>query len=119
MRNPFKKSEPPPDPLAEEARANLPILEEFRGTVGWGLVKGWCVGEANNAIIEWTQGVPHERQLALATRVTTLGWLVDLIENRIVLYRKVLENSGEIPESQGSKEEDKPFVDPFEPVEEL
>lgn len=113
----FKKSLPQVDPLVEEARANLPILEAFRGNQGWGLVKSWCVGEVNSAIKEWTQGVPHERQLALATRVSTLGWVLDLIDTRMALYRRVLEDLGELPGKDQGDDDEKPFTDPYEPVE--
>lgn len=115
----FKKSKQPQDPLVIEARANLPILEALRGNVGWGLVKGWCVGEANLGIQEWSAGVPHERQLFLAARVTAMAWVVDLIDNRMSMYRKVLESSGELPGVEEDDDGTKPFVDPYEKVEEV
>lgn len=119
MKNWFKSDPPLPDLLVEEARANLPILEEFRGSIGWGLVKGWCVGTATGATEEWAKGVTQERQIALASQVSTLGWVIDLIESRMSIYRKVLESVGEGSEGSEVNEDEKPFTNPFEPIGQL
>jgi hypothetical protein len=104
--------------VLEEARANLPILEALKGNPGWGLVKGWCVQEANEAIKEWVGGVPQERQLGLAAKVVTLGWFVDLIDTKMAIYRNILSVAGERPED-GEDEGTTPFADPYERVEEV
>ena len=121
--NPFKRNKPSlareVDPVLEEARANLPILEDLRGNPGWGLVKGWCVQEANEAIKEWVGGVPQERQLALASRVVTLGLVVDLIDTKMGIYRNILSVAGESLDSRGEDEGTTPFTDPYERIEEV
>ena len=119
MRNWFKR-DAPVDPMLEEARANLPILEELRGGAGWALVRGWCVGEANKAIQEWTAGVPQERQIVLATRVSAMGWLIDLVDNQMARYRNIVGSEGTTPkDSLGEADGTTPFTDPMEPIEEV
>jgi hypothetical protein len=105
--------------VLEEARANLPVLEALKGNPGWGLVKGWCVQEANEAIKEWVGGVPQERQLSLASKVVTLGLVIDLVDAKMGLYRKILSVTGEGLEDRGEDEGTTPFISPYERIEEV
>lgn len=120
LRNFLRGSDPEPvsDALEAEAREALPAIEALKGSVGWALVRGWCVAEVNQSIGEWTKGIPHERQLMLSSRVATLGWVLDLLEEKQKVYRQVLESVGAL-DNPGEEEGTTPFTDPHERIEEI
>ena len=120
LRNFLKRDDPTPvtDPMEAEAREALPALEALKASHGWELIRAWCVAEVNQSIGEWTKGIAHERQLMLSSRVATLGWVLDLLEEKQKLYRMVLENVGAL-DNPGEDEGTTPFISPHERIEEL
>ena len=79
---------------------------------GWAYLKSWLVHEANECVTKWTRGGGDAIESAkLASRVETLGWVMDLPETHLKDYARLLDSAT----TAGDEDEGgEPIVDPHE-----
>ena len=103
---------PEPEIDADEVVRKLEALDTLLKSPGWDHLKGQLVGEANECVAKWTRGgLGEEEGHRLASRIATIGWVLDLPSMHLADYGKLLErDASETP----SDPDEAPIIAPHE-----